>query len=100
MAGLGYILSWDLVDFIANDPYAKEHTIGQEDATLAAWLHHGKVIKQWISEEHEIYDDPSHLGGWAHEYTRGTLLIHRLKEIDPFLKASQHFLEGGPASSV
>ena len=100
MAGLGYILSWDLVDFIANDPYAKEHTIGQEDATLAGWLHHGKVIKQWISEEHEIYDDPSHLGGWAHEYTPGTLLIHRLKEIDPFLKASQHFLEGGPASSV
>lgn len=54
MAGMGYILSFDLVHFIANDPYASSHTIGQEDGLVASWLKQGDQIKHFISEDAEV----------------------------------------------
>eukprot|EP00834_Sanchytrium_tribonematis_P008533 NODE_1034_length_2521_cov_0.334847.p1 type:complete len:262 gc:universal NODE_1034_length_2521_cov_0.334847:1787-1002(-) len=53
-AGMGYLLSWDLVDFIAKDEYARQHIVGQEDGLLASWLKHGNKIKHFISEDEDV----------------------------------------------
>ena len=55
MAGAGYILSYDLVHFIANDDFAKNNIVGQEDGILSSWLNHGDRIKHFISEEEEVF---------------------------------------------
>ncbi|KAJ3147236.1 hypothetical protein HDU86_008072 [Geranomyces michiganensis] len=93
MAGMGYVLSWDLVAWISDDSFPAENKVGQEDSVLAWWLAKGNQIKNWISEEKEFYDDPSYEQGWAHEYTPGTILIHRLKNDTVFMRASAHFLD-------
>ncbi|KAJ3166497.1 hypothetical protein HDU88_003366 [Geranomyces variabilis] len=93
MAGMGYALSWDMVAWISADPFPAENKVGQEDATLAWWLAKGNQVSNWVSEDSEFYDDPSYMEGWAHEYTPGTILIHRLKNETVFLRASAHFLD-------
>ncbi|TPX31246.1 hypothetical protein SmJEL517_g05386 [Synchytrium microbalum] len=95
MAGMGYVLSWDLVDWISQDSYPKEHMSGQEDANLSGWLRDkDKVQNFWsIEEPDRFYDEPDSKEGWAiHNYSNNTIIIHRLKRTDWFLKASRHFL--------
>ncbi|KAJ3185340.1 hypothetical protein HDU85_001390 [Gaertneriomyces sp. JEL0708] len=92
MAGMGYAVSWDIVRWIGQDPYPAEHTVGQEDSVFANWLHHGKKIKNWEAEDNELYDDPASGKGWAHEYTPGTIGIHRLKDEALFLNCTWHFM--------
>ncbi|KAJ8324348.1 hypothetical protein O5D80_006612 [Batrachochytrium dendrobatidis] len=93
MAGMGYGLSFDLVQWIATDAYPSQHRIGQEDSLLASWLRHSNQLKHYIGDETKaFYDDPAHARGWAHPYTANTILIHRLKNEAWFLKAAEHFL--------
>ncbi|TPX42171.1 hypothetical protein SeMB42_g05253 [Synchytrium endobioticum] len=95
MAGMGYMLSWDLVDWIGKDPYPRQNAIGQEDAVLAGWLHEKNKIQHFWSIEgaDQFYDEPESGQGWAHNYsTQHTIMVHRLKRTDWFLKASRHFL--------
>ena len=93
MAGMGYLMSWDLAYWVATDPFPKEHTEGQEDAMLAWWLTESKLIEHWISDElEEFYDEPDSKQGWAHPYTPNTILIHRLKDSNWFLKANRFFM--------
>ncbi|KAJ3037676.1 hypothetical protein HDV00_001398 [Rhizophlyctis rosea] len=94
-AGMGYVLSWDLALYCGLDPQPAAHKIGQEDALLASWLRNANRIKNYVSEDFEIYDDPHAKKGWSHEYTEGTILIHRLKDEGLFLNAARHFLGVG-----
>ena len=54
MAGMGYVLSFDLVYYIANDAYAKQNIKGQEDGLVASWLKHGNKIKHFKTEDVEV----------------------------------------------
>ncbi|RKO86162.1 hypothetical protein BDK51DRAFT_12503, partial [Blyttiomyces helicus] len=92
MAGLGYVLSWDLVEWIARDPFPKNDRIGQEDYKTAGWLAKSHLVKHWVSEDNEIYDEPSSGKGWAHPYTPDTLIVHRMKASDAFLTGAMHFV--------
>lgn len=92
MAGMGYVISWDLVEWIATAEYPKLHREGQEDATLASWLHHSGLLKHTVSDDNAIYDDPDSGKGWAKPYIPETILIHRLKDTLAFIKANVHFM--------
>ncbi|KAJ3199984.1 hypothetical protein HK099_002863 [Clydaea vesicula] len=92
MTGMGYALSWDLVEHIAEEvPLAGKSIIGQEDGLVPSWI--GEKAVNTISEDLEYYDSPKSNEDWAKNYTDGTLLIHRLKRDDWFLNASTHFLK-------
>ncbi|RKP02410.1 hypothetical protein CXG81DRAFT_368, partial [Caulochytrium protostelioides] len=98
MTGMGYAVSWDIVAQLGSllgdtrSIKAVGGVAGQEDIVMARWVRHTNRLRHWISEEREFYDDPSFAGqGWAHPYTPGTLLIHRLKLDDPFVTAATHF---------
>ena len=93
MAGMGYVLSWDLVEWIANSDYANSHKIGQEDAVLASWLYNSGLLKHKVSDDNSFYDDPDSNQGWSKPYIPETILIHRLKDTDAFIKANVYFME-------
>lgn len=90
--GAGYVLSWDLVTYLANDKWCEQNKEFQEDALIAsciAPLGYGLTAH---SNVNDIYDDPQAGTEWAHAYTPSTLFIHQLKRNDRFLAASLHFL--------
>jgi hypothetical protein len=60
MAGELYGLSWNLVDWVANDPTLKGLTKGAEDKQTAKWmrLHPRAAEIRWTSERCWIYDHP------------------------------------------
>jgi hypothetical protein len=92
MAGMGYALSWDLVEWIAASDYAKINKEGQEDATVAKWLYHSGLVIHKVSDENAIYDYPESGQGWAKPYIPETILMHRLKDPTSFIKANMHFM--------
>ncbi|KAH9276926.1 hypothetical protein BASA83_000438 [Batrachochytrium salamandrivorans] len=55
MAGMGYGLSFDLVRWIATDPYPAAHRIGQEDSLLSNWLTTGKKVVNWIANTDDAF---------------------------------------------
>ena len=59
MAGMGYVLSRDLVDFIAQDAYAASHIVGQEDGLVSSWLRRGDQVTHFVSEDKEV--PPAHV---------------------------------------
>ncbi|KAI8908387.1 hypothetical protein EDD86DRAFT_207477 [Gorgonomyces haynaldii] len=94
-AGLAYILSWDLVQFLGQDQHCYENRHFQEDSLVAYCLRHGKQIEGPLMNFQnilDIYDEPESQKGWAHEYTPSTIAIHQLKRQDWFLKAAMHFI--------
>lgn len=92
MAGMGYAVSWDIAYWVGTDEAPAKKTIGQEDSVFRSWIYENKKVVKAISEDKEFYDEPSSKEGWAHEYTNGTILIHRLKRDEWFIKAAAHFL--------
>ncbi|KAI8908572.1 hypothetical protein EDD86DRAFT_247731 [Gorgonomyces haynaldii] len=94
-AGMGYALSWDLVQFMANDPYCIEHSMWQEDTMVAKCLQQPNILEFGMIQPDNpeaFYDEPYSNKPWSHEYTKDTILIHQLKRTDWFLKACMWFM--------
>ncbi|KAJ3035086.1 hypothetical protein HK097_004294 [Rhizophlyctis rosea] len=101
MAGMGYVLSTDLAYWIGTDPIPASKKIGQEDALLASWLHRGKMIRNWVSDEEGFIDHPGSGKGWAKDFDRGsTVLVHRCKDEGLFLSAARFFMGVGEEGDV
>lgn len=60
MTGEGYVLSMDLVRYIATDPYVLAHTIGDEDQRVGDWIRaHPEADRViWVTERCWMYDHP------------------------------------------
>lgn len=60
MAGAGYGLSFDLVQYIAESPFVRSHLRGQEDQRVGDWLRaHPEANRVvWLTEECWMYDHP------------------------------------------
>lgn len=92
-AGMGYVLSWDLVEYLGQNDECQKFKSHQEDAMIARCLRDGRAIPGLLEPEdlETLYDEPWSLQPWSHNYTATTLIIHRLKRSDWFLKANMHF---------
>ncbi|KAK3017135.1 hypothetical protein RJ639_006137, partial [Escallonia herrerae] len=71
MSGMGFVLSWDLVDWIGEFNIARNNTYGPEDRLVGEWLNMGS--KAWIC------DYPGTNGRCSHELILETIAVHRLK---------------------
>lgn len=66
MAGGGYAMSFDLVQYIAQDAYAAVHIKGHEDQVTGDWIRAHPQAEQvvWVVERCWAYDHPRQTG-WA-----------------------------------
>lgn len=79
MAGMGYVLSWDLVQWVGTSPVARNSTEGTEDKLLGDWLKAGGKAKNRVSKKPLFYDHPEFGGHCAHELVPNTILVHQVK---------------------
>ncbi|PRP85280.1 hypothetical protein PROFUN_06882 [Planoprotostelium fungivorum] len=93
MLGYGYILSKDLVQFIAKSSHAKKNQKGPEDQMLGKWLAKKKKINQWknyINLKDKVVNHHTfkYLGSQLHA---NQIIMHKLKTDEQWMEAAQFF---------
>ncbi|KAJ8500877.1 hypothetical protein OPV22_011429 [Ensete ventricosum] len=82
MSGMGYLLSWDLVEWISTSEIAKNNTVGAEDMMTGKWLREGNKGKNRYNTKYAMYDYPIPvpIDTCSHEFMPDTIAVHRLKD--------------------
>ncbi|XP_071736038.1 beta-1,3-galactosyltransferase pvg3-like [Rutidosis leptorrhynchoides] len=91
MSGMGYILSWDLVEWIAKSVIPKNDTFGPEDKLVGRWLNSSHKARNRFSNKPAMYDYPRTNGRCSHELIPDTIAVHRLKRWDQWLAVVRYF---------
>ncbi|KAJ4770351.1 Hexosyltransferase [Rhynchospora pubera] len=82
MSGLGYLLSWDLAEWISESEIARNNTDGPEDIVLASWLNTAKKGRNRYHNFPGIYDykgDTPDDYCFKHAFIPETIAVHLLK---------------------
>ncbi|ORY35978.1 hypothetical protein BCR33DRAFT_490914 [Rhizoclosmatium globosum] len=89
MHGMLYLMSLDLVEWIAHSPIPRENLIGIEDQQVGYWLQKSNIAMEReimpAAQLHDRADAPGHKH-WQHAITKETIVVHRCKEIPIFLR--------------
>ncbi|KAH9323028.1 hypothetical protein KI387_017667, partial [Taxus chinensis] len=79
MSGMGYALSWDLVEWIEGSSVEKNKTEGPEGLMVGMWLDEGNKAKNRFNNKPAMYDYPKANGKCSHDLIPDTIAVHRLK---------------------
>ncbi|KAK4409493.1 hypothetical protein Sango_0022300 [Sesamum angolense] len=91
MSGMGFVLSWDLVEWISTSPIPANNTFGPEDKLVGEWLNRGNKAKNRISDKPAMYDYPGTNGRCSHDLIPNTVAVHRVKRWDQWLHVLSFF---------
>ncbi|MQM06325.1 hypothetical protein Taro_039149 [Colocasia esculenta] len=97
MRGMGYVLSWDLVEWIATSNITRNNTIGAEDTLVGTWLRDGGKGKNVYSTKGKNlnYDDTKPVQydypypPWT--FVPNTISVHRLKDRQKWAETLSYF---------
>ncbi|TVU47033.1 hypothetical protein EJB05_06609, partial [Eragrostis curvula] len=88
MLGMGYLLSWDLVEWIATSDMVKREAIGPEDVTTGNWLNKENKAKNRLNIFPRMYDYKSDK---PKDFLENTIGVHQLKEDIRWAHTLEHF---------
>ncbi|KAL5199395.1 hypothetical protein ABZP36_020598 [Zizania latifolia] len=88
MLGMGYVLSWDLVEWIAGSDMVKAQAIGAEDVTTGKWLNMGNKAKNRVNIYPRMYD---YKGANPQDFLDDTVGVHQLKQDLRWAHTLEHF---------
>ncbi|KAI4976493.1 hypothetical protein ZWY2020_050100 [Hordeum vulgare] len=88
MLGMGYVLSWDLVRWIADSDMVRRKAKGVEDVTMGNWLNEGGKAKNRVNIFPRMYD---YKGAQAKDFLEDTIGVHQLKEDIRWAHTLAHF---------
>ncbi|KAL3728737.1 hypothetical protein ACJRO7_033339 [Eucalyptus globulus] len=91
MSGMGFVLSWDLVEWIASSEIPKNDTFGPEDKLVGRWLNTGNKARNRFTGKPAMYDYPGTNGRCSHDLVPDTVAVHRLKRWDQWLHVLEFF---------
>lgn len=88
MLGMGYLLSWDLVEWIATSDMVRREAKGVEDLTTGKWLNMGHKAKNRVNIFPRMYDYKS---AKAEDFLQNTIGVHQLKQDLRWAHTLEHF---------
>lgn len=93
MAGMGYVLSWDLVQWIATSDVPRSLSVGTEDMLTGKWLHLGGKGKNRFNAKPAIHDylNPVPVDQCEHAFTPTDIAVHRLKSNPRWAETLKYF---------
>ncbi|KAF8378858.1 hypothetical protein HHK36_030207 [Tetracentron sinense] len=91
MSGMGFLLSWDLVEWIGESSIPENDIYGPEDKMVGKWLKAGKKAKNRFSNKPAMYDYPGTNGRCSHELIAETVAVHRVKRWDQWFRVLNFF---------
>uniref|UniRef100_A0ACD5ZQN7 Uncharacterized protein n=1 Tax=Avena sativa TaxID=4498 RepID=A0ACD5ZQN7_AVESA len=88
MLGMGYVLSWDLVQWIATSDMVRIQAKGVEDVTTGNWLNKGNKAKNRVNIYPRMYNYKS---AQPQDFLNDTIGVHQLKEDIRWAHTLEHF---------
>ncbi|XP_074271809.1 hydroxyproline O-galactosyltransferase GALT3-like [Silene latifolia] len=91
MSGMGYLVSWDLVEWIKKSDIPKNHLRGPEDKVFGEWLRRGGRAKNRFSVKWSMYNYPDPPTRYGHELWPNTIAVHNLKTQERWIRTLEYF---------
>ncbi|GER52622.1 3-galactosyltransferase 1 [Striga asiatica] len=91
MSGMGYLVSWDIVEWLRDSDIPKKHLEGPEDKVFGEWLRDGRRGKNRYNAKWSMYNYPEPHTGCTHELWPDTIAVHLLKTQEKWIKTLNYF---------
>lgn len=91
MAGLGYLISWDIVEWIRDSDIPKNHLEGPEDKVFGDWIREGHKAKNRYNAKWSMYNYPEPHTQCTHELWPNTVAVHLLKNQEKWIHTLTYF---------
>ncbi|XP_047329137.1 uncharacterized protein LOC124932533 [Impatiens glandulifera] len=91
MSGMGYFVSWDIVEWIKDSEIPKKHMEGPEDKVFGEWMMEGKRGMNRFNAKWSMYNYPEPRTQCTHELWPETIAVHLLKTQEKWIKTLQFF---------
>ncbi|GAB2267450.1 hypothetical protein Dimus_002433 [Dionaea muscipula] len=91
MSGMGYLISWDLVEWIRGSEIPKTHIEGPEDKVFGEWIRIGHKGKNRYNAKWSMYNYPQPPTRCTHELWPDTIAVHLLKTQDKWIHTLNYF---------
>ncbi|KAG2692127.1 hypothetical protein I3760_08G037700 [Carya illinoinensis] len=91
MSGMGYLVSWDIVEWIKESDIPKNQTIGSEDKTFGDWMREGNRAKNRHNAKWSMYNFPDPPTRCTHELWPDTIAVHLLKDQEKWIRTLKYF---------
>ncbi|KAJ4958191.1 hypothetical protein NE237_025302 [Protea cynaroides] len=91
MSGMGYLISWDLVEWISTSDIPKNHTEGPEDMIFGNWIREGHRAKNRYNAKWSMYNFPVPATRCTHELWPNTVAVHLLKNQEKWIQTLKYF---------
>ncbi|GMN52087.1 hypothetical protein TIFTF001_021233 [Ficus carica] len=91
MSGMGYMVSWDLVQWIRDSEIPRNNQEGPEDKIFGDWLRDGHKAKNRFNAKWSMYNFPEPKTGCTHELWPDTIAVHLLKNQEKWIRTLKFF---------
>ncbi|KAL5549110.1 hypothetical protein UlMin_004341 [Ulmus minor] len=91
MSGMGYLISWDLVEWIRESEIPKNHLEGPEDKVFGDWIREGHRGKNRFNAKWSMYNYPEPPTRCTHELWPDTIAVHLLKNQEKWIRTLNFF---------
>lgn len=91
MSGMGYLVSWDIVEWIRVSEIPKKHMEGPEDKVFGDWIREGRRGKNRHTAKWAMYNYPEPPTRCTHELWPNTIAVHLLKNQEKWIQTLSYF---------
>lgn len=96
MSGMGFLVSWDIVEWIHGSDIPKKHVEGPEDKVFGDWMRWGRRGLNRFNAKWSMYNYPDPVSVCSHELVNDTIAVHLLKNQEEWIKTLNFFNHTGP----
>jgi len=99
--GVGYVLSWDLVLYLSENPH-EEFMHWNEDQAIGEMLHAGgKGTTNFVRLGREVMDPPGEVQTlWSRDLGEDVIMVHRLKNVFLFGEVIDYYFGNGTGNRL
>ncbi|KAJ1443098.1 Glycosyl transferase, family 31 [Sesbania bispinosa] len=96
MSGMGFLVSWDIVEWIHGSDIPKKHVEGPEDKVFGDWMRWARKGMNRYNAKWSMYNYPDPPSVCSHELWPDTIAVHLLKNQDKWVRTLTYFNHTAP----
>ncbi|XP_057769175.1 uncharacterized protein LOC130989241 [Salvia miltiorrhiza] len=91
MSGMGYLVSWDIVEWIRDSDVPKKRLEGPEDLVFGDWMRQGRRGRNRYNAKWSMYNYPEPPTRCTHQLWPDTVAVHLLKTQEKWIRTLTYF---------